>query len=174
MNYFDDNADKIFKYVETICNSIIRLISMTDQQYTIFLNVVTSMNKALYSFLQSYPIYLVVRDPRSNYISNIKYQSNIKSLDWFIPYYKQQRENFKQLLSMYKNIKLINYEEFVICDTVREHILHDLELDKKYYLGRNNFDPAKSIKKCFNYEDYPDQQTMKILYENLREYCLDI
>ena len=174
MNYFKQDSSSSYEYITHVFDAIIRLISICDKQYTVFLNATTSLNQYLYHYLQSYPIYLIVRDPRSNYVSNSKYQSNNKSLEWFIPYYKQQRERFDLLLSNYKNIKLINYEEFVICDSVRDSIVKEIGLDKKYYQGQNYFNPAKSIKNCSTYIDYDDVDKINTIYEHLKGYCIDI
>lgn len=115
----------------------------------------------------------VWRDPRDQYTRVRRRFSSAQPKDPFV-YCKRHKTMMERFLNIKsKNLLMIRYEEFITdYEKVSKQIMDFLGLDPAKHVDKfKYFDPKVSAEKIGCYKDYEDQEAIKILERELKEYC---
>lgn len=132
----------------------------------------TDLNKKI-EYIGDLKQICVYRDPRDNYVT---------IMDRDIQWYSHVPEDFvKQFLAFteilrapdHRNRLILKFEDFVLkYDETAMQIMHFLGLDMKQHIApKKMFDPSKSIKNIGLWKNYKNQEAIKYIEKELKEYC---
>lgn len=132
----------------------------------------------LSDYFDNYKIITSIRDPRDLYTTIRTYPAFEltfvpKDPHIFVKYYKWYAERYQ-----YKNnpnVKLIRFEEFVFdYDRVASEIIDFCNLDAKNHIKKfAYFNPDKSKNNIVVYKNYKDQDAIRIIESELKEYLYE-
>lgn len=166
-----DFINKIFKNSMNKTKSSILLL---DQAVS-----VTNLQKSLH-FFESSKCIVVSRDPRDTYVDMVRNKSlmgvvdSLDSVEKFILWYSNLRKTAsEEMKNLSHNIcKKVSYEEFVLCENVRDEVSEFVSVEKKYRKNRK-FIASESKANIGIWKDYHCQKSMEKIYSCLKKYCHD-
>ena len=159
---------------ENVINAIVACYTGNGARVVLIDNAIHLRSVEDLAYVKDSVMYAVVRDPRDNYISR-KYE-NKKTVDVekFISRYRKQRQEFSdevdRLIECGCNIRVIQFEEFVLNERLRNTLISALGLNPDNVRERRRFNPRSSQGNIGLYQGYANTSEIRQIEKELSEY----
>ena len=170
-----DKLNCFYKAASRFIDNIFYNKTTAKKSYLLLNNVIKIQKINAIKYLDNYRICCTFRDPRSTYVSQYYENRKLSGVDNFIKKYKQTRRKYEKKIKKFHNhdIYEIQFEDFVVDKTYREHIAKKIGLNIEKKSGKSKFIPEESQKNIFNYKDFKDQKAIKKIENKLSAYLWD-
>lgn len=173
-----DSHDGIRGALQEYVNGVLlSLVNYSDDIVYLFDNAVGLFKCEAMQIVDNFYYYAVVRDPRSNYVTRVLQDTSYKrDVDKYIEVYRSRRKSFEEgKLSIVGKtngvIELIQFEDFVCDESIRERIANDCGLGVLDTNKHSRFKPWESMKNVTIYYDYNRRDELMKLESELGNYC---
>jgi hypothetical protein len=116
---------------------------------------------------------IVDRDPRDNFVTGLNYSYTSPDVSSFILRYKILREQTQRQIKDNQRILQVQFEDLILnYDATVSQIIEFLQEEKTIHIyPKRYFDPAISSKNVAIWKEYPNQEDIKLIENELSDYC---
>ncbi|MEF8698117.1 MAG: LamG-like jellyroll fold domain-containing protein [Candidatus Accumulibacter sp. UW20] len=159
-------------------NTCIGKYSQNDD-FVLLDNVVHIKNVKAMSFIDNALLFATFRDPRSNFVAMKKELGCfLTSACDYATNYRKVRKKFESDLSTMgrnrDNVVVVQFENFVLSEAYRRQVMESAALETADQDQFRYFQPSVSEKNVFIHESYENQDEIRIIENEIPEYCVDV
>ncbi|SHJ80626.1 hypothetical protein SAMN05444401_3924 [Clostridium amylolyticum] len=179
--YFSYPEDRFYNATKEYMQELFHVIDLNFKyEYLVFDQLVPPANINRYlNYFYDLKVVVIDRDPRDIFAINEMYEKESwipsHDLDVYIKWFRKLRQQAEGEIEDPKNIMRVKFEDTVIkYDDFLKEIYDFIGItDKNHIHKRQYFNPDISIKNIGVYKIYPDQEKVRIIEQELKEYCYD-
>lgn len=158
---------------QSVFQNFVRSAANPDGMQPVLLdNVVHISNLELAQFFPTIKFIAVIRDPRDQYIDNVRENKNFKrEVEDFVAKYRQQRDKLKHIANKNDNVIPIVFEQFVTDVECRRQLVSDLGFEFSDHVGHKYFVQEISARNIGLFNSAPELSAeIKIITSELGEF----
>jgi hypothetical protein len=150
-----------------------------NDKFVLLDNVVHIKNVKAMSFIDNAILFATFRDPRSNFVA-MKRELGcfLTSAYDYATNYRKVRKKFQSDLSTISrnrdNVVVVQFENFVLSEAYRRQVMESAALETADQDQFRYFQPSVSEKNVFIHESYENQDEIRIIENEIPEYCVDV
>lgn len=132
-------------------------------------------------FLNKVTIYCCFRDPRSNYVSQLREDTAFnKTIESYISSKKKSIDKLNALVEKmdrrngsFPKVHRVQFEEFVFSESYRDTIAESLGLCLKERRKHSSFKPWESMRNALLHQEHQDQAEIRMIEDEIPQHCVE-